>query len=115
MAAVGWIVVAFAATAAGCLRFFLTPMSVIMEKENNQLPGQGIILKEEVRIAVEQYFTQLDGQLVMGLYAMVIAEVEKPLIETVLAHTSGNQSKAAKVLGMSRSTLRKKIQQYEIE
>jgi len=86
-----------------------------MEKENNQLPGQGIILKEEVRIAVEQYFTQLDGQLVMGLYAMVIAEVEKPLIETVLAHTSGNQSKAAKVLGMSRSTLRKKIQQYEIE
>ncbi|HIE54375.1 MAG TPA: Fis family transcriptional regulator [Chromatiaceae bacterium] len=86
-----------------------------MEKENNQIPGQGILLKEEVRVAVEQYFTELDGQMVMGLYAMVIAEVEKPLLETVLAHTGGNQSKAAKMLGMSRSTLRKKIQQYEIE
>jgi len=86
-----------------------------MDTENNHIQGQGILLKEEVRVAVEQYFTQLDGQMVGGLHAMVIAEVEKPLIETVLNHTGGNQSKAAKVLGMSRSTLRKKIQLYEIE
>ncbi|HHJ39240.1 MAG: Fis family transcriptional regulator [Methylothermaceae bacteria B42] len=79
-------------------------------------PGlEGIVLKEQVRAAVEQYFYHLDGHAVVGLYAMVIAEVEKPLLEAVLAHTGGNQSKAAKVLGMSRSTLRKKMQQYEIE
>ncbi len=77
--------------------------------------GQGIVLKEQVRIALEQYFAELDGQLVAGLYAMVMAEVEKPLIETVLNHTGGNQSKAAQILGMSRSTLRKKIKQYGIE
>lgn len=86
-----------------------------MTEERSRDREQGIVLKEQVRMAVEQYFIQLNGETVVGLHAMVIAEVEKPLIEAVLAHTGGNQSKAAKVLGLSRSTLRKKIQQYEIE
>ncbi len=86
-----------------------------MNKECERPVLEGIVLKEQVRAAVEQYFFQLDGHTVVGLYAMVIAEVEKPLLEAVLAHTGGNQSKAAKVLGMSRSTLRKKMQQYRIE
>ncbi len=86
-----------------------------MTEERKQQREQGIVLKEQVRMAVEQYFVQLNGEMVVGLHAMVIAEVEKPLIEAVLAYTGGNQSKAAKVLGLSRSTLRKKIQQYEIE
>jgi Fis family transcriptional regulator len=77
--------------------------------------GQGIVLKEQVRIALERYFAELDGESVTGLYALVVAEVEKPLLETVLNHTGGNQSKAAKVLGLSRSTLRKKLKQYGIE
>ena len=86
-----------------------------MTEERKQQREQGIVLKEQVRMAVEQYFVQLNGEMVVGLHAMVIAEVEKPLIEAVLDYTGGNQSKAAKVLGLSRSTLRKKIQQYEIE
>lgn len=77
--------------------------------------GQKIVLREQVRIALEQYFTELDGQQVAGLYAMVMAEVEKPLLKAVLNYVAGNQSKAAKILGMSRSTLRKKIKQYGIE
>lgn len=77
--------------------------------------GKGIVLKEQVKIALERYFAELDGEMVTGLYVMVMAEVEKPLLETVLNHTGGNQSKAAQVLGMSRSTLRKKLKQYGIE
>jgi Fis family transcriptional regulator len=45
---------------------------------------------------------------------MVINCVEKPLIETVLQHAEGNQSRAAELLGINRNTLRKKIQQYGI-
>jgi Fis family transcriptional regulator len=45
---------------------------------------------------------------------LVLAEVEKPLLETALKHADFNQSKAAKVLGLSRSTLRKKLEQYGI-
>jgi Fis family transcriptional regulator len=45
---------------------------------------------------------------------MVLSEVERPLLEAVLAHTGSNQSKAARVLGISRSTLRKKLIQYHL-
>jgi Fis family transcriptional regulator len=45
---------------------------------------------------------------------MVLGEVERTLIETVLDYTQGNQTHAARLLGMSRSTLRKMIAQYGI-
>jgi Fis family transcriptional regulator len=45
---------------------------------------------------------------------MVIEEVERPLIETVLDYAQGNQTQAARLLGISRSTLRKKMAHYGI-
>jgi len=72
-------------------------------------------LSGHVRIAVERYFSQLNGHSACGLYGMVIGEVEKPLIQTVLDHCGHNQTKAAGILGMSRSTLRKKMQHYGLE
>jgi len=61
---------------------------------------------------VETYFTHLNGHDSSGLYQLVLTEVEKPLLETALKHADFNQSKAAKLLGMSRSTLRKKLDFY---
>ncbi len=71
-------------------------------------------LSDHVRHSLETYFSQLDGHDVSGLYDIVLAEMEKPLLETVLKHTKHNQSKAAIILGLSRSTLRKKLSQYNI-
>jgi Fis family transcriptional regulator len=73
------------------------------------------ILSDHVRLAMRTYFARLDGHEATNLYAMVMNEVEKPLIETVLEQCGHNQSKAAQVLGMSRSTLRKKMTQHGIE
>ena len=67
-----------------------------------------------VRNAMRYYLRSLDGYEVNDLHQMVIEEVERPLIETVLDHTRGNQTQAARLLGMSRSTLRKKMAHYEI-
>lgn len=82
-------------------------------------PGQGksrpITLCDHVRIAVDQYLQQINGHPTCNLYDFVIAEVERPLIETVLKHVGHNQSKAAKALGISRSTLRKKIDRYRLD
>jgi len=50
-----------------------------------------------------------------GLYHLVIAEMEKPLIEKTLKTTFGNQLQAAKVLGINRNTLRNKIRKFGIE
>ena len=43
------------------------------------------------------------------LHRRILARVERPLLEAVLAHTEGNQIKAAALLGINRNTLRKKI------
>lgn len=69
-------------------------------------------LGESVRHSLRQYFSQLDGQTPANLYGLVLAEIERPLLEMVLQLTNGNQSKAAIILGISRGTLRKKMAIY---
>ncbi|MCB9928341.1 MAG: nitrogen regulation protein NR(I) [Alphaproteobacteria bacterium] len=49
-----------------------------------------------------------------GLYDRVLREVEAPLIRLSLASTRGNQIQAAKMLGLNRNTLRKKIKDLGI-
>jgi Fis family transcriptional regulator len=80
----------------------------------NILNGSGHTLSDHVRHCVEDYFAHLNGHDSSGLYSLVLAEVEKPLLETALKHSDFNQSKAAKILGLSRSTLRKKLEHYNI-
>lgn len=84
-----------------------------METESSKISiGKGQPLSEHVRQSVEEYFIHLNGHDSSGLYQLVLAEVEKPLLETALKHADFNQSKAAIVLGLSRSTLRKKLELY---
>jgi len=73
-------------------------------------------LARYVRKSLDQYFKDLDGEEPgCGLYDMVMDCVEKPLIERVLQHVGGNQSRAAALLGINRNTLRKKMSQHGIE
>lgn len=72
-------------------------------------------LRECVREALGNYFAHLNGHPVSNLYDLVLAEVEEPLLRTVLQHTGGNQTQAAALLGISRSTLRKKLAHYDID
>lgn len=69
-------------------------------------------LREAVEVSLSRYFDHLDGSSVTDLYAMVIAEVESPLLSSVLEHTQGNQTRAAEMLGLNRGTLRKKLKHY---
>ena len=69
---------------------------------------------ECVRHSVQKYLDDLDGETPCPMYEMVIRNVEKPLIEVVLAHAEGNQSVAADLLGINRNTLRKKMQVHKI-
>lgn len=72
-------------------------------------------LANSVKLSLEQYFKDLDGEPPHAVYDMVLGCVEKPLLEHIMQHASGNQSKAAEILGLNRNTLRKKLQQYNIE
>ena len=63
-----------------------------------------------------RYFEAHRGDLpASGLYERVIREVERPLISQALSATAGNQLQAARMLGLNRNTLRKKIRDLGIE
>ena len=49
------------------------------------------------------------------VYHQVMERIERPLLETVLQHTAGNQLRAASLLGINRNTLRKKIVETQID
>lgn len=68
-----------------------------------------------VRKALKEYFKDLDGEEpCCEMYGMVMDCVEKPLLEMVLEHAGGNQSRAAEILGINRNTLHKKMLQHGI-
>ncbi|SFN39474.1 Fis family transcriptional regulator, factor for inversion stimulation protein [Formivibrio citricus] len=69
-------------------------------------------IAEAINGALEQYFHDLDGETPSGVYDMVLARVEKPLLQAVLKRVDDNQTKAADMLGINRNTLRKKLQTY---
>jgi len=68
-----------------------------------------------VRKMMKQYFKDLDGEKPSGIYNMVVNCVEKPLLEVVMNHAQGNQTRAAELLGINRNTLRKKLQEHGID
>ena len=68
-----------------------------------------------VRKVMRQYFKDLDGEKASGIYDMVVAAVEKPMLEVVMLQAQGNQTRAAQLLGMNRNTLRKKLQQHGLD
>jgi len=68
-----------------------------------------------VESSMKRYFADIEDTPVSNLYEMVLCEVELPLLKTVMEHTRGNQSRAAELLGINRSTLRKKLAKYQID
>jgi Fis family transcriptional regulator, factor for inversion stimulation protein len=62
-----------------------------------------------MRASVEQYFKDLRGAQPNALHELFLGAAEKPLIEVVMRHANGNQSKAAHWLGINRNTLHRKL------
>ena len=72
-------------------------------------------LKDEVRKAMRKYFNQLDKKNIpIDVYKLVLKEVEPPLLISVMKFANNNQSKAARILGINRTTLRTKLKKYNI-
>ena len=87
-----------------------TPMTFTVANHKKTEP-----LRECVRDALDSYFHQLGDHGASDLYQLVLNEVEQPLFETVMQHAEGNQTRAARILGISRSTLRKKLTAYNLD
>ena len=90
----------------------LTPLDG--EAAANDDPTPTTSLRDAVTAAVRTYLDELDGQMSTDVYQMVLAEVEAPLLEEIMAYTRNNQTKASLMLGLNRGTLRKKLKQYDL-
>ena len=94
----------------------LTPADLSLPQTRIPLPADLAELSFE-EIVQRQLTTYLQQPALLeagDLHAVIISQVEKPLIELVLDHTRGNQLKAAELLGINRNTLRKKMTDLKI-
>ncbi|MDP3820161.1 MAG: helix-turn-helix domain-containing protein [Burkholderiaceae bacterium] len=71
-------------------------------------------IEECVRDNLEAYFKDLRGVEPAAMYEMILGVVEKPLLDVVMKHAEGNQSRAAEWLGINRNTLRRKLLDHKL-
>lgn len=72
-------------------------------------PGLYDALRRHLRAYFEAHEDALPPA---GLYQRMLAMLEVPLLEEALRATGGNQLQAARLLGLNRNTLHKKMKQY---
>lgn len=79
--------------------------------QDNMQGNEALI--QQVVVAVKGYLNAVSNkESNLNLYQLIVEEVEAPLFRTVMELTRYNQSKAARVLGVSRGTLRTKLKRY---
>ena len=83
--------------------------NVHITTENDQVTGN---LTACVEGSVDQYLKILDNPETANIYDLVLEQIEEPLLKRVLKYVRNNQVRAAKLLGISRGTLRKKMKKY---
>jgi len=95
----------------------LTPEEFDFLTSSQPAQAQAICLEELVVREVERLLMADAGAAtdVVDVYQRIQQRVERPLLETVLERTQGNQIRAAAMLGINRNTLRKKITELGIE
>lgn len=70
-------------------------------------------LAELIAHRIGEMLDDSDGE-PRDVYQKLVAELEKPLIEQALERVGGNQVHAARILGLNRNTLRKKLTEHRI-
>lgn len=84
---------------------------IVKNEQGNNSTGLGQVVAQYLH----NYFQAHEGQMPSpGLYKRILIEVEKPLMLSVLEAVGGSQVKASKILGLSRNTLRKKLEELNI-
>jgi two-component system nitrogen regulation response regulator GlnG len=92
----------------------LSDVEAVLPPVEERVPVEQLSFEEMVRAKIRALLQRLEGYPMEDLYDEVMARVERPLIELVLERTSGNQLKAAEILGLNRNTLRKKIAERKV-
>jgi two-component system nitrogen regulation response regulator GlnG len=85
-------------------------LHALPETRNGQKPnGRVLSLEELIESKVGDFVKGMRNGSAKNLYPILMSAVERPLLTRALKETNGNQIQAARLLGMNRNTLRKKI------
>ena len=71
-------------------------------------------ITECIETQLQSYLNDLRDTPPTDIYQMVLAVVEKPMLELVMQHAKQNQSLAAQYLGINRNTLHKKLVEHHL-
>ena len=71
-------------------------------------------LQDCINIKLEKYFSDLNGQKANGVFKMVTNQAESTTLKFVLEKVNQNHSEAARILGINRATLKKKVDLYKL-
>ena len=93
---------------------------LISEGNSISLDDLGTTPQRQARGDMESFFRERLSSAIAALgdgkgsdfYEHTIRSVEKPLIELVLREAGGNRTQTAQILGMSRNTLSRKLQEF---
>ncbi len=92
----------------------LSRESVIEKRDLFSHDFKAVSVKEFLEDKLNGFLREMKKLEKANLYETVVTEVEKALFSIVLNETGGNQVAAAKILGINRNTLSKKIKEYKI-
>ncbi len=82
--------------------------------EDTQREIEEMGLEELIASRLQSFLAKLGDLETTNLYETIIEMAERPLIRLILRQTGQNQIRAAKILGINRNTLRKKIRALRI-
>jgi DNA-binding protein Fis len=84
--------------------------------EDNELALKldGYALESIVDLKISRFLDQIGTYYPENLHSLIMRKVEKPLIHQILKRTGGNQVHAARILGINRNTLRKKMKMFSL-
>jgi DNA-binding protein Fis len=72
-------------------------------------------LEELLYLRLEQFFDQLHGKRVPGLYKVLTDQVDRAIVRQALERAGGQIQSAAQFLGMDRNTLARKAKRLKIK
>lgn len=79
-----------------------------------EAPATQVSLRDNVAQVIRHYFASLKGEEPKHVYDFFLDEIEEPILAVVMKYTRNNQSEAARILGLSRGTLRTKLKKYQM-
>jgi Fis family transcriptional regulator len=71
-------------------------------------------LQDCINDKLEKYFSDLKGEKSNGVFKMVTQQAESATLRFVLDKVNQNHSEAARILGINRATLKKKVTLYKL-